>query len=210
MTNFSHPPEQGNKGPFLQDKHEVELSHLEGSVKLDFVPNVQISSQVTLKKDKYEQTVLDRILLAQNTDGVYGRVLGELRNGKKETHWIWYIFPSWSVIRTTKHPEFLLDSLFDAKEYLKHPVLSTRLLECTQTVSTHLNPEDPYSLALIFNIDADKFVECMTLFLVAAHQNRNPQHFQVFSNALQRGFKGVLNMETINSLIQKKCVYEGV
>ena len=72
---------------------------------------------------------LGRFLNAQ--EGVYPQALRELRNGSKESHWMWYIFPQLRGLGTSgKAVRFGIASLDEARAYLGHPVLGPRLLEC--------------------------------------------------------------------------------
>ena len=63
---------------------------------------------------------------------VYETVLGELRAGRKRSHWMWFIFPQIAGLghSTTAH-RFALSSLDEAAAYLAHPVLGLRLRECS-------------------------------------------------------------------------------
>src|ERR1017187_9117886 len=66
-------------------------------------------------------------------DAVYDQVLRELAAGRKETHWIWFIFPQMAGLGfSPKAKKFGLSSKADAQQYLKHKVLGARLRECTQ------------------------------------------------------------------------------
>lgn len=103
---------------------------------------------------------LDRFVTAQ--EPVYGRALDELRRGRKESHWMWYIFPQLAGLGTSAmSQEFAIASASEARAYLAHPLLGQRLRECTRTVLTHKH----LSAEQIFGgIDARKFRSSMTLF----------------------------------------------
>src|SRR5690242_8973504 len=77
---------------------------------------------------------LQRFVKAQ--DPVYGEVCAELRKGRKESHWMWFIFPQ---IRGLGHSQmatkFGIASQQEAEAYLMHPVLGPRLRECTRLVN---------------------------------------------------------------------------
>ncbi len=76
---------------------------------------------------------LSRFVSAQ--EGVYERVLAELRGGLKRTHWMWYIFPQIDGLGyspTARH--YAVKSLEEARLYLSHPVLGARLVECAESV----------------------------------------------------------------------------
>ena len=82
------------------------------------------------RDDPYD---LARFTAAQ--DRVYADVLAELRAGQKRTHWMWFIFPQIDGLgnsSTTKY--YAIKSIDEARQYLSHPVLGPRLLECAETV----------------------------------------------------------------------------
>jgi uncharacterized protein (DUF1810 family) len=76
---------------------------------------------------------LSRFISAQ--DRVFDRVLEELKSGHKRSHWMWYIFPQVAGLgysATSQH--YAIKSMEEARAYLNHPVLGSRLLECADTV----------------------------------------------------------------------------
>ena len=76
---------------------------------------------------------LHRFLDAQ--EGIYDTVLNELRAGRKSSHWIWFIFPQIAGLgHSAMAQQFAIGSLEEAKTYLQHPALGSRLRECTQLV----------------------------------------------------------------------------
>jgi uncharacterized protein (DUF1810 family) len=110
---------------------------------------------------------LHRFVDAQ--DPVYERVLSELRRGRKETHWMWFVFPQ---LRGLGHSamahRYGIASQSEAEAYLRHPVLGSRLRECTQLV----NQAEGRSIDEIFGYpDNMKFRSCMTLFASASADN---------------------------------------
>ncbi|MCT7661936.1 DUF1810 domain-containing protein [Mycobacterium deserti] len=77
---------------------------------------------------------LRRFLDAQNR--VYDTVLAELRNGRKESHWIWFVFPQLKGLgRSPTALRFGISSAAEAQAYLRHEVLGARLRECTRLVA---------------------------------------------------------------------------
>lgn len=93
---------------------------------------------------------------------VYDEVIDELQKGHKETHWMWYIFPQLKVLgKSLKAQKYGLDDLKQAADYLQHPVLGQRLLQCTRLVLTH---HDKAAAQIFGDVDALKFRSCMTLF----------------------------------------------
>jgi uncharacterized protein (DUF1810 family) len=77
---------------------------------------------------------LQRFVDAQAS--VYARVLEELRRGRKQTHWMWFVFPQLAGLGSSPTAQFYaLGSLAEAQAYLAHPVLGPRLRECAATVN---------------------------------------------------------------------------
>jgi uncharacterized protein (DUF1810 family) len=90
---------------------------------------------------------LAEFVAAQNE--VYGQVLGELSAGRKETHWIWFIFPQMAGLGSSPMCQmFGIASKVEAQLYLKHPVLGPRLRECTQIMLSLSEPRIGSILAI--------------------------------------------------------------
>lgn len=134
---------------------------------------------------------LDRFVDAQA--GVYPDVLRELRCGKKQTHWMWFIFPQLRGLGTSEMSIFFgLASADDAWAYLEHPVLSARLRECVDLV---LSAASTRSVRQIFSSPDDlKLLSCLTLF---AHVAPNDT---LFEGALMRLFGGRRDYRTFELL----------
>ena len=79
---------------------------------------------------------LDRFLEAQ--ERMYEIALKEIRNGEKESHWMWYIFPQLRGLGKSQMAyAYGISGLEEAKAYLEHPVLSARLIEITEALRYH-------------------------------------------------------------------------
>ena len=79
---------------------------------------------------------LNRFLLAQQDD--YERALTELKNGHKRTHWMWYIFPQIDGLGFSPMARrYGIRSADEARAYLAHPTLGSRLLTCAEAVATN-------------------------------------------------------------------------
>lgn len=97
---------------------------------------------------------------------VIGSVRAELGHGRKESHWMWFVFPQLAGLgRSGTARHFGLRSLAEARAYLEHPVLGARLRECTALVNAI---EGGSALEIFGQTDAMKFRSSMTLFLAAA------------------------------------------
>ena len=107
---------------------------------------------------------LSRFLEAQHD--VYATALDELREGDKQTHWMWFIFPQLQVLgRSRMALHYGIAGLAEAKAYLAHPILGPRLIECTQAMLMHGNQS---AHTILGQIDALKLRSCLTLFARAA------------------------------------------
>jgi uncharacterized protein (DUF1810 family) len=104
---------------------------------------------------------LQRFVDAQNR--VYEQVCEELRNGQKESHWMWFIFPQLRGLgRSPTAIAFGISSRQEAEAYLKHPTLGPRLRECTRLV----NLVEGRSITQIFGYPDDlKFRSSMSPFV---------------------------------------------
>jgi uncharacterized protein (DUF1810 family) len=104
---------------------------------------------------------LNRFVEAQAKD--YPVALSELRAGRKETHWIWYVLPQLRGLGSSSMATFYgIGSAQEAGAYLAHPVLGPRLRECVATMNA---VDGPSAADVLGQVDATKFRSCLTLFL---------------------------------------------
>jgi uncharacterized protein (DUF1810 family) len=97
---------------------------------------------------------------------VYEQVRQELKVGRKESHWMWFIFPQIAGLgQSSMSIRFAVASLDEGKAYLAHPVLGARLRECAQLT---LDAEGKTAREIFGSIDEMKFRSSMTLFARAA------------------------------------------
>lgn len=132
---------------------------------------------------------LQRFVDAQNP--IYDRVLSELRDGRKKSHWIWFVFPQIQGLgRSELAIKFAISGRGEAEAYLKQAVLGLRLRECTALVlKAHPSP-----IGQIFGSPDDmKFQSSMTLFDAAAPG-------AVFGQALDAFFAGRRDQATVDAL----------
>jgi uncharacterized protein (DUF1810 family) len=133
---------------------------------------------------------LSRFLDAQG-NGTYEQALRELRAGRKQGHWIWFVFPQIAGLgRSSTSQFYALSGLEEARAYLAHPVLGPRLVECAQAVLA-LPGDD--AVAVLGPIDAVKLRSSMTLF---ARAGDDP----VFSAVLDKYFAGAEDDATLTRL----------
>lgn len=111
-----------------------------------------------------EDTDITRFLEAQNAPyyGSYQQALLEVKNGKKTTHWIWYIFPQLRCLgRSITALYYGVADRAEAKRYIEHPILCERLREITEALLTHKGRD----VSEIFgDLDAVKVRSSMTMF----------------------------------------------
>src|SRR4029078_6746160 len=115
----------------------------------------------------HDRYALERFVEAQQP--VYDAVLGELRSGRKRSHWIWFVFPQLRDLgRSPTAQHYGISSLDEARAYLAHDVLGPRLRECTRLVAAI----DGRTAEGIFGWPDDmKLRSSMTLFARAAEDD---------------------------------------
>jgi uncharacterized protein (DUF1810 family) len=136
---------------------------------------------------------LDRFVRAQ--DPVLAEVRRELAEGRKRSHWMWFVFPQLKGLgHSAMAQRYGIGSLAEARAYLAHPVLGPRLADCTALA----NRVEGSSAHDIFGSPDDmKFRSSMTLFTTA--QPDAPQ----FRQALDKYFDGAPDPRTQELLAQR-------
>jgi len=133
---------------------------------------------------------MNKFIKAQAT--IYEQVLSELRSGKKKTHWMWYIFPQTAGLgHSTTAEYYAISDLEEAQQYLDHPILGTRLIECSEIM---LNLENSSALNVLGSTDSMKLKSCMTLFAQTYYSN------PVFEKILIKYFQGEWDIKTLELL----------
>ena len=128
---------------------------------------------------------LTRFVSAQDEGGTYATALGELRAGRKRSHWMWFVFPQVAGLGSSPMArEYAISGVDEARAYLAHPVLGPRLLECAE-VLVDLDASDPE--AVMGGIDAVKLRSSMTLF---AHAAEHDEDRAVFRAVLSQYYGG--------------------
>ena len=110
---------------------------------------------------------LERFVSAQDAGRTYERALQELQRGRKESHWMWFVFPQLVGLgRSAMSERYAISSLDEARAYLAHPVLGARLVECAQAAAA---APPGYTAEDVFGpVDAIKLRSSITLFARAA------------------------------------------
>lgn len=137
--------------------------------------------------------MLQHFIDAQNP--IYDTILGELRTGRKETHWIWFIFPQLAGLGSSElSNKFALSSIEQARTYAAHPLLGARLRECVGILNSTMNRN---AQQILGTPDDMKLRSCLTLFLLATDE-------EVFHTALKKYFGSQLDPQTLNLLYHGK------
>lgn len=140
---------------------------------------------------------LQRFVDAQSE--VYGEVTRELRDGRKRTHWMWFVFPQLTGLgRTVTAQRFGISSLAEAQAYLGHPVLGPRLRECAGLLRAYPGLR-PISV-ILGHTDALKLRSSMTLFIAAGSAAGSVADRQLFQAVLDRYYDGDPDERTLTML----------
>jgi len=126
--------------------------------------------------------MIDLQIFVQAQEDIYDQALAELKNGKKVSHWMWFVFPQIAGLGNSEMARrYAIPNLADAKEYLSHDLLGSRLRECTQAV---LAVESRSAYEILGSPDDMKLKSCMTLFELADGPD------SIFSDILDKYFEG--------------------
>lgn len=133
---------------------------------------------------------LNRFIEAQ--EAVYSRVLQELQEGRKRSHWMWYIFPQLKYLGHSYNSKFYgISGIEEAFAYLEHPILGQRLREVSLAI---LNLPTDNAIDVFGSIDNHKLRSSMTLFDMVSPND-------IFARVLDKYFNGQWDNLTI-TLIQ--------
>lgn len=139
-----------------------------------------------------ENKGLTRFLEAQNQ--MYLKALAEVRNGEKQSHWMWFVFPQIKGLGFSETAKFYgIADLDEAEAYLSHPVLGKHLIEISEAL---LKIEDKTATEIFGTPDDMKLRSSMTLFAKVNNANT------VFIEVLQKYFHGMQDTYTEELLEQ--------
>ena len=170
--------------PFAQMDEPLGLKHA-----FSLFPNSARASD-DMEKDVNDPYHLQRFVDAQQP--VFEDVCRELLDGRKQSHWMWFIFPQIRGLgRSEMALRFAISSRDEAAAYLEHAILGARLRKCSRIVAA-LNG---HSIEDIFGYpDTMKFQSSMTLFAHVATDN------EVFNDCLRKYFEGEADPHTLARL----------
>ena len=130
---------------------------------------------------------LDRFVQAQTL--MYPSVLKQIQNGKKTSHWMWFMFPQLRGLGTSTMAHLYgISGLGEAKAYLAHPMLSGRLYELCGELLKH---KDKTALEIFGDIDEMKLKSSMTLFALTS------EDYTIFDEVLENFFGGEMDEVTV-------------
>jgi uncharacterized protein (DUF1810 family) len=130
---------------------------------------------------------LNRFISAQ--ERVYDRALAELQSGLKRSHWMWYIFPQIEGLGNSPTTRlYSIKSLEEARQYLVHPVLGTRLVECSEAI---LAVQGQTASDIFGHPDDWKLQSSMTLFDLVSVPG------SVFERVLDKYYQGRKDSRTL-------------
>lgn len=140
-----------------------------------------------IKNNMPKEIDLKRFIDAQETS--YQIALAEIKNGRKRSHWMWYIFPQIQGLGFSETSKFYaIKEVSEAEEFLKHPILGSRLVD----ISKALLALKANNANQIFGSPDDmKLKSSMTLF--ASLPNANP----IFESVLKKFFNGSKDSKTL-------------
>lgn len=132
---------------------------------------------------------LERFIKAQERS--YGAALGEIKQGKKQTHWMWYIFPQLEGLGHSSTARYYgIRGRGEAEEYFKHPLLGFRLVEISKALLS-LESCDPYEV--MGYPDNRKLQSSMTLFYIVSGE-------PIFKKVLEKFYNGEMDGYTVEKL----------
>lgn len=156
-----------------------------------------VNGDVEGKNTNDSQFDLNRFIEAQKND--YDIALNEIKNGQKETHWIWYIFPQIKDLGVSEiSKKYSIKTLEEGLEYLRNDTLRRRLIEITRALVEYYAKDNVKKIEKIFIYpDYIKLHSSMTLFLYILEKYKNGELKSVYDEFLYDGkiiFLEVLNI----------------
>jgi len=133
---------------------------------------------------------LNRFIEAQNSD--FNKALDEIKQGKKRSHWMWFVFPQFKGLGSSSTSEmFAINSIAEAQAYIKQPILGPRLVEITSVL---LNLESHSADSIFGSPDDLKLKSSMTLFNAVQNETN------IFELTLDKYFFGTKCEKTLRYL----------
>ena len=157
---------------------------------VDIDVDVDVEGDVVGDSDPYN---LIRFVQAQERD--YERALSEVKDGRKYSHWMWYIFPQFEGLGFSSITKlYSIKSVAEAEAYLSHPILGPRLKECTEAV---ISVEGRSAYDIFGSPDEMKLKSCATLFSYVSPAESAESVFQLL---IDKYFQGECDHNTLRLL----------
>lgn len=139
--------------------------------------------------DMEDKHNLSRFLKAQ--ENAYPIALKELQEGRKRSHWMWYIFPQFKYLGRSYNSKFYgISGIEEAAAYLEHPILGQRIREVSETI---FNLPKNNAAEVFGHIDAMKLRSSMTLFDLVSSND-------IFARVIDKYFNGHRDSRTLDML----------
>lgn len=147
----------------------------------------------------YSNNDITRFLDAQNK--LYLTAFSEIKKGKKETHWMWFIFPQLKGLGTSNISKYYaIADLKEATEYLEHPILAQHLIEISELLLTFKRKS---AEGIFGELDARKLCSSMTLF--SQVEGAHPI-FQEILDTFFLGYSDPFTLSMTNSKLESSAV----
>ncbi len=144
---------------------------------------------MTISADSHD---LGRFIEAQ--EPVYDHVIAEIRDGRKRTHWMWFVFPQLAGLgNSSMAARYAIRDPGEARDYLEHPILASRLIECAEAA---LAVEGRSAMEIFGTPDDLKLRSCATLFAQVSAPD------SVFHRILDKYYSGEPDRRTLQLLGQ--------
>ena len=140
---------------------------------------------------------LERFVTAQDSYDSYHTALQEVKDGWKQSHWMWYVFPQIQGLgHSSTSMKYSIKSLLEAEAYLEHDTLGKRLREIVNTLPIHGDAEEIFG-----KIDAMKLRSCLTLFDLVSPD-------EIFADFLENYFKKERCQKTLKIVSSELSYYK--
>lgn len=157
-----------------------------------------LAEEMVLYSHCKKKLVLDSLKFIMAQMGIYENALEEIKNGRKLTHWMWFVFPQLKGLGTSDMANtYGIEDLDEAQLYLAHEVLGARLVEISAEL---LKLDEDDSVTIFGDVDAMKLRSSMTLFALVSEEN------SVFHKVLEKYFNSQPDSRTLE-LLEKNNLY---
>jgi len=141
---------------------------------------------------------LGRFVTAQDANDSYNTALKEIEDGRKKSHWMWYVFPQIQGLgHSIMSQKYSIKSLLEANAYLEHDILGSRMYKVMNALPIHGDAEEIFG-----ELDAMKLRSCLTLFDLVSPK-------EIFADFLDNYFNGERCQKTLKIVSSELRYYQG-